>query len=50
MVFLVPSIQFFFFGLPRALLCFGIHYNIHKIRTGYTKKYTEELTISKFPL
>jgi hypothetical protein len=26
MAFLVPSIQFFF-GLPRALLCFGIHFN-----------------------
>jgi hypothetical protein len=26
MAFLVPSIQFFF-GLPRALFCFGIHFN-----------------------
>jgi len=26
MAFLVPSIQFFF-GLPRALSCFGIHFN-----------------------
>ena len=26
MVFLIPSIQFFF-GLPRALFCFGIHFN-----------------------
>ena len=26
MAFLIPSIQFFF-GLPRALFCFGIHFN-----------------------
>ena len=26
MAFLLPSIQFFF-GLPRALFCFGIHFN-----------------------
>ena len=26
MVFLIPSIQFFF-GLPRVLFCFGIHFN-----------------------
>jgi hypothetical protein len=26
MAFFIPSIQFFF-GLPRALLCFGIHFN-----------------------
>jgi hypothetical protein len=26
MAFLVPSIQFFF-SLPRALFCFGIHFN-----------------------
>ena len=26
MTFLIPSIQFFF-GLPRALFCFGIHFN-----------------------
>jgi hypothetical protein len=26
MVFLIPSIQFFF-GLPRALICFGIHFS-----------------------
>jgi hypothetical protein len=26
MAFLIPSIQFFF-GLPRALFCFGIHLN-----------------------
>jgi hypothetical protein len=27
MAFLMPSIQFFF-GLPRALFCFGIYFNI----------------------
>ena len=27
MAFLIPSIQFFF-GLPRALFCFGIHFNV----------------------
>ena len=27
MAFLIPSIQFFF-GLPRALFCFGIHCNV----------------------
>ena len=27
MAFLTPSIQFFF-GLPRALFCFGIHFNV----------------------
>jgi len=26
MAFFIPSIQFFF-GLPRALFCFGIHFN-----------------------
>jgi hypothetical protein len=26
MAFLIPSIQFFF-GLPRAVFCFGIHLN-----------------------
>jgi hypothetical protein len=26
MAFFIPSIQFFF-GLPRALLCFGIHFS-----------------------
>ena len=26
MAFLIPSIQFFF-GLPRAVFCFGIHFN-----------------------
>ena len=26
MAFLIPSIQFLF-GLPRALFCFGIHFN-----------------------
>ena len=27
MAFLIPSIQFFF-GLPRAVFCFGIHFNV----------------------
>jgi hypothetical protein len=27
MAFLIPAIQFFF-GLPRALFCFGIHLNV----------------------
>jgi hypothetical protein len=26
MAFFIPSIQFFF-GLPRALFCFGTHFN-----------------------
>src|SRR5215475_10718061 len=34
MAFLIPSIQFFF-GLPRALFCFGIHFNARNNVTVY---------------
>jgi len=46
MAFLIPSIQFFF-GLPRALFCFGIHFNAI---TQYTCQILIKLEFSyKFP-
>jgi hypothetical protein len=62
MAFFIPSFQFFF-GLPRVLLCFGIHFNailgnlrlcfmrpvyLYTLQTEFTRKEFIEITLFNF--